>query len=187
MQPMAKLEIETKALIRDREALVAKLAEAGCELSEPKRQDDTVYVQNTGDLATFLDNDVFLRIRIQDDGKVVLTAKKPIRKAGDVLVKHEHEVIVSSADEARAMLELMGYCAAVRTVKVRRIGHAGEYEACIDDIEGLGSFIELEKMGEKEDAERIQSDMRAFLSSLGVAPEDVVTKGYDVLMLEKFA
>ena len=184
MQAMALLEIETKARVRDREELIHNLSALGCELSAPTRQDDTVYVRKPGDLATFLQNDVFLRIRIQDDGTTVLTAKRPVRKAGDVLVKYEHEVLVSSADEARAMLVLMGFSEAVRVVKVRRKGYVSGYEACLDDIEGLGTFIELEQMGAQEDAERIQAEMRAFLSSLGIAPEDAVTKGYDVLMLE---
>lgn len=181
---MAKLEIETKARIRDRDALLTKLAALGCELSVPKTQDDTVYVRNTGDLATFLGNEVFVRIRVQSDGHIVLTAKQPITKSPDQLIKHEHEVVVNSRDEAAAMLALMGFSPAVRTIKTRRTGHVNGYEVCFDDIDGLGTFIELELMGDEADGSRIQSEMGEFLASLGIAPEDRVSKGYDVLMLE---
>lgn len=178
------LEIETKARVRDREVLLEKLGSLGCVLSEPKTQDDTVYVRSIGDVATYLGNDIFMRIRIQDGARVILTAKRPITRSADQLVKHEYEVVTDSLDATKGMLELMGFFPAVRTHKVRRTGHAGRYEVCIDEIEGLGLFIELEEMGEEIDAPRIQSEMGEFLASLGVQPEDRVTRGYDVLMLE---
>lgn len=185
MQGMALLEIETKARLADRGAVMQKLEALGCAFAAPKTQDDTVYVAKTGTLEEFLSNDVFLRIRIQDGQKVVLTAKKPVRKSAEVLVKHEHEIVADSAEQARAILELMGLKPAVRTVKVRRTGHVAGYEVCIDDIEGLGSFIELEKMAEAGDAEHIQAEMGEFLASLGIEASDRVTKGYDILMLER--
>jgi adenylate cyclase class IV len=72
---MALLEIETKARLADRDAVMQKLEALGCAFVAPKTQDDTVYVAKTGTLEEFLSNDVFLRIRIQDGQKVVLTAR----------------------------------------------------------------------------------------------------------------
>ncbi len=181
---MALLEIETKARLRDRAALLEKLAALGCALAEPKTQDDTVYVKRTGDVATYLGNDTFLRIRVQDGTRVLLTAKQPITHSADQLVKREHEVTTDSLEETQQLLGLLGFFPAVRTRKTRRTGHVAGYEVCLDDIEDLGSFIELEQMGDEADAPRIQAEMGEFLASLGVQPEDRVTRGYDVLMLE---
>jgi adenylate cyclase class 2 len=178
------IEIEVKAAIRDTEKVRHALESLDCSFGEGIHQDDAVYVQATGSLETFLQNDVFLRVRVQGDGTVLLTAKKPIRKSPEELVKQEHEVVVSSADEARAILELMGYREGVRVRKIRRSAHHGAYEICLDEVEGLGTFIEIEQLGERDDARRIQEDMLAFLGSIGVAPENRVTKGYDILMLE---
>ena len=180
-----KLEIEIKARLRDREETIRQLEARGCVFDAISIQDDTVFVQKTGSLAEYLSNDVFMRIRIQNGDRTILTAKKPVRKSAEVLVKHEHETVVESAEQTKAILELLGYTAAVHTVKSRQAGHVGEYEVCLDEIEGLGSFIELEKMGDAADAEHIQAHMGEFLVSLGVAPEDRVTKGYDILMVEK--
>jgi len=165
---------------------MAKLIASGCVFSAPKTQDDMVWVEKTGSLEVFLANLVFLRIRIQDGSKVILTAKKPMGKSGDgSLVKMEHETAVESAEEMREILGMMGYTEAVRVQKTRlKADHAG-YEICFDDIEGLGSFIELERLGKQEDAEKIQKEMTEFLLSLGITAEDKVTKGYDILMLEK--
>lgn len=179
------MEIEVKAALRDVHTVQQKLESLGCVLSAPKKQDDMVYVQKTGSLEDFLSNDVFLRIRVQNDSKIILTAKKPVRKSPEELVKYEHEVVVDSEKEAQGILALMGYQQAVRTVKVRWTCAYGAYEICLDDIEGLGSFIEIEQMGEKEHAAEIQAEMFRFLKTLGIAPEDQVKKGYDILMLEK--
>ncbi len=179
------IEIEVKARIKDKAALLQKLSGLGCVLSEAKTQDDMVYVEKTGTLEEFLSNKVFLRIRVQNGSKVILTAKKPKNKTDGNLIKREHEVVVDSADEARGILSLMGYQETVRTIKSRQSAHYGEYEICLDDIEGLGSFIEVEAMGDDANAEKTQEKLWEFLSSLGVSPEDKVNKGYDILMLEK--
>ncbi len=179
------LEIETKARLLDKGGVVAQLISRGCTFTQPVVQDDTVYVRETGSLATFLSNDSFARIRIQNDGVVVLTVKKPINKSSEVLVKHEAEVVVSSAAEAERMLTLLGYVQAVHVHKIRRTGECEGFHVCIDSIEGLGDFIELEQMAHKSEADAIQARMRTFLSSLRIAPHDEVKKGYDILMIEK--
>lgn len=179
------IEIEVKAKVLDKKALMQKVSALGCTFSNPTSQDDTVYVKNTGSLETFLSNDAFLRIRIQGDGKTILTAKKPKNKSAENLIKREHEVTVNSAEEARCILELMGYQEAVRVRKTRRIAEYGDYEICLDDIEGLGSFVEVEAMGRESDAEKTQKDLWEFLKKLDISPVEKISKGYDILMLEK--
>lgn len=166
---------------------MAKLVALGCEFSPVKTQDDMVWTENTGDMATFLANKVFMRIRVQDGKKVILTAKKAKVMTGDAsLVKREHEVVVDSAEEARGILEMLGLKEAVRTVKKRQTTHYKDFEICIDEVEGLGSFIEVERIA-GEEADRIQKEMLEFLTTLGVSEDDKVSKGYDILMLEKRA
>ena len=99
------MEIEVKARLKDRATVMGKLITLGCEFSEVKTQDDMVWVEKTGSLDDFLSNKVFLRIRIQNGDEVIVTAKSPKSKQGDEsLVKREHEIVVSSADEARNIL-----------------------------------------------------------------------------------
>ncbi len=177
------MEIEVKAKLKDKDAIVQKLMKLGCEFSDTRIQDDMVWAKKIGSLKEFLSNDVFLRIRIQDGDKVILTIKSPKAKTGDVsLIKQEHEVVVSSAEEARSILLLLGLKEAVRIIKRRQVSHYKDYEICIDDIEDLGVFIEVEKIAEEKNAVEIQKDMFDFLVTLGVSPDDQVKKGYDILM-----
>ena len=209
------MEIEIKARLKDKAGVMAKLVALGCEFSPVKTQDDMVWVrrgwgpvarpepvearrgranfqqeimrdENKIDMDAFLSNKVFMRIRIQNGEKVIMTAKKPKNIAGEGnLVKREHEVVVDSAEEARAILEMLGLKEAVRVVKKRQTCAYKEFEICVDEIEGLGSFIEMEKIGDESTASQVQKDMFYFLGTLGVASEDQVKKGYDILMLEK--
>jgi predicted adenylyl cyclase CyaB len=73
----------------------------------------------------------------------------------------------------------------VRVVKKRKKTHYKDYEICLDEIENLGTFIEIEKIGNEKDADKIQKDMLDFLDKLRVSKNDIVKKGYDILMLEK--
>ena len=182
---LTSMEIEVKAKVADMNALRTKLQSLGCVFSEAITQDDTGYVRNVGSLETFLANDVFLRIRVQGDGQVIFTAKRPSKFAGDGLAKTEHEVTVSCATELAHILGLSGFVPSHHLVKTRQTAHFGRYEICLDEIESLGSFIEIEVMGEEADADAIQKDMYAFLESLGLSAVDQVKKGYDILLLEK--
>ena len=150
------MEIEVKARLKDKDGVMERLRSLGCEFSPVKTQDDMVWTEKTGAMEEFLSNKVFLRIRIQNGEKVIFTAKRPMRKDRGELVKQEHEVVVSSAEEMRAILSMLGYTEAVRAIKKRQTGAYGGYEICIDEVEGLGSFIELEKMDGNEEADHIQ-------------------------------
>lgn len=174
-------EIEVKAKIRDKVDLLQKFQIKGCTFGDPVRQDDSVYVKNIGSLEIFYLNRCFLRIRVQNDGKTIFTVK---RRQSD-LVSLEHEVEVNSKDELEQILFVLGFKKAVQVRKTRIISHCGAYEVCIDDVEGLGSYVEVEIMTDDPDTGMIQNEMFKWLTSFGVHPDDRVTKGYDVLMIEK--
>jgi|CXWL01.1.fsa_nt_gi adenylate cyclase class 2 len=174
-------EIEVKARLQRKEEVLEKIQALGCVFSEPVTQDDTVYVLNVGTLGTFLANNVFLRIRVQNDKKILFTVKNRTQD----LVATEHEVEVNSREEMENILLSLGYKAAIRVKKERQKTLYNGCEICIDDVEDLGTFIEMEKLTEEGDPTEIQDELFSFLVSVGVSPEDRVTKGYDILMFEK--
>jgi adenylate cyclase, class 2 len=122
-----------------------------------------------------------VRIREKSDGRFILTVKKPLSK--DVLTKTEHETEIKNAKEMEQALLLMGYQISNKVIKNRRTVNHGEFEICIDEVETLGSFIEIEKMS--DDVETARRELNDFLTALGVASEDEVHKGYDIMTVEK--
>jgi adenylate cyclase class 2 len=174
-------EIEVKARLKHVDQIIKKLTTLECVLSEPIRQIDTVYAKIIGTVDEYLKNDHFLRIREKSDGRFIFTVKKPLSKS--VLTKSEHEIEVKNAKELEQAIFLMGYQAANRVVKLRRTAHFGEFEICIDDVEGLGSFIEIEKMSDGN-IDLVRKELNEFLFSLGISPNDEVSKGYDIMAIE---
>lgn len=176
-------EVEVKARLRDPETLIKKLQTLGCVLSESIRQIDTVYTRIAATtVEEYLKNDHFVRIREKSDGRFVFTVKKPSSKT--LLTKTEYETEIKNAKELEQALFLMGYARANVVIKNRRTAHYKAFEICIDAVDDLGSFIELEKMTDG-DAESARRELNAFLSELGVSSRDEVHKGYDIMAIEK--
>jgi len=175
-------EIEIKARLRDKAAVVRKLKTLGCVFDKSITQEDTVYAENVGSLKAFNTNKIFLRLRVKNGTKIFFTLKKPMANYLDAI---EHEVEVSSRDEMEKALFLMGYKEAERVKKVRETTRYNGCAICVDEVEDLGSFIEMEKLAEGGDSVKIQEELFKFFLSLGISPEDRVWSGYDILMMEK--
>jgi len=175
-------EIEVKAHLKDREAIVKALTDFGCVLSEPIRQIDTVYSKTSETTADYNSaNEHFLRIRKTSDGKVLFTVKEKMKQH---MASKEFETEVKDGDALEQAILLMGYSVANGLDKTRTTAHYKDYEICLDDVQELGSFIEVEKFSD-EDPSKVTEELFQFLTTLGVAREDQVFKKYDTLIMEK--
>jgi adenylate cyclase, class 2 len=169
-------EIEVKARVQEFDSLLKKLSELGCEVTLPISQKDVVFTDGETDPKK---RNI---IRIRDTkGKHILTLK---RDREDELDCIEIETEVGDPEAMRDMLHMMGYEERVRVNKLRRKAAYRDYEICLDEVEGLGSFIEVEKISE-ESGEAIKNEILEFLISLGVSPNDRVFHGYDTLLEQK--
>ena len=148
-------EIEIKARLREKDSVMNRLEGLGCIFSEPVRQEDIVYAEKIGSLETFLSNKVWLRVRVNNGTDIIFTAKG---ERTTPLVATEHEVKINSKEEIQKMLSLMGYQEAIRINKIRVTTEYNGCEICFDEVEGLGSFIEMEKLTESGDAEKYKKN-----------------------------
>jgi adenylate cyclase class 2 len=90
----------------------------------------------------------------------VHTLKLKIPQA-NALACIEHEVAVDDANAMAAMLVAMGYRPTVRIRKRRRTARFGDITPCLDDVDGLGLFLEAETMATPDmDAPAIQGGLR---------------------------
>lgn len=175
-------EVEVKAKLQNKNEIMTKLSELGCSFEPAVTQNDVVFVQDISSLEAFKKNDFFLRIRVKNNSKAIFTIKK--RGVND-LDSLEHESGIDNKEEIEKALLMLGYKEAVRINKTRVITHYKGDEICIDEVEGLGSFIEMERLTEEGDSEKIQIELFEFFLSLGIKLEDRVTSGYDTLTLKK--
>jgi adenylate cyclase, class 2 len=179
-------EVEVKAHIQNKDSVMSTLTAQGWSFSAPKRQEDTVYVRETGSIPVYLANHDFLRLRKEENGTVLLTLKHHIGRADNPnSAPHEYETTVGSREEIERMLLTLGFKEAVRINKVRVKAKKDTWEICVDEVEGLGSFIEIEEMTAVEDITAIQKSMTDFLSTLGISGESSNLERYDILLLRK--
>lgn len=175
-------EIEVKAKVDNLEELAKKLESLGIELSEPITQNDQTFVdENYGDYAAFQPDKNILRIR-ENNEKFIFTLKQPKSNEMDAL---ERETEITDPTEFKEALLLMGYKSVVEIHKVRRKAKYKDYEICLDEVKELGTFVEVEKITNDDNAEEVQEGLFQFLESLGVKREDGVTNGYDTMVYKK--
>jgi adenylate cyclase class 2 len=101
--------------------------------------------------------------------------------------KLEAETAVGDDEAMERIIAYLGYDTLIRVNKVRTKTHVGEIEICLDEVEGLGTFIEVERMiADDGDGEAAIAGLEEFLKGLGIAKIDrVFTRGYDVLLYER--
>lgn len=172
-------EIEVKAHLRDEQAVINSLNTMGIELSVPIVQKDRVFFPK-GLAPGVVPPAPALRIREQN-GKYLFTYKLPKENG---LAKIEHESEISNPEAMASMCESLGFVEIIKINKTRRKAKYKDYEICLDEIEGLGSYIEMEKMTD-ENPDIVQDELFNFLKTLGVSEEDRVFKGYDLLIFDK--
>lgn len=175
-------EIEVKARVLDLTELTKKLEGLRVSLSEPIIQNDETFVdQNYGDYAKFQPGKNVLRIR-ENNGKFIFTLKQPQSNELDCF---ERETEINDPKEFKEALLLMRYKPVVEIHKVRRKAKYKDYEICLDDVKELGAFVEVEKITDDENADKVQDELFSFLESLGVTKDNREMRGYDTLVYLK--
>jgi adenylate cyclase, class 2 len=171
-------EIEVKYRVRDLEALVVGLKERGIELGEPVYQDDQAYAPAGW---RFGDNKLgvsFVRLRTIAD-RHLFALKQPGENAQACL---EYETEVADRAQMHAAILNMGFYATVRVAKTRRAATIGDIELCVDDLDGVGAFLELERMvPDRTPAVDVQKELAGFVEGLGIEAERTA-ETYDSLV-----
>ena len=85
------------------------------------------------------------------------------------LASDEYEFVVDDGNAARQMLTALGWQKVVTVDKIRFESKTEYYTICIDEVAGLGLFIELEVLTEDSaDVKNIQQQMCNFLKNLDI-------------------
>jgi adenylate cyclase class 2 len=157
-----KMEVELKFPVADRAALEAGLATLGAAISGPHIEVDTYFSHPARDFAR---TDEALRLRRKKD-TFFITYKGP---KIDAATKTRREIELPLAvDEAGfpswfGLLEVLGFAKVGEVRKSRRKAHVRwqnqDVEVSLDEVDGLGLFVELELVveGNEETGEVLES------------------------------
>lgn len=174
-------EVEIKAKVANKQSLIDSIVSAGIQLSTPIKQHDVVYGQKG--VADNAPGSIWLRIRTENDAKTIFTLKQQYKGGLDSI---EHETDVSDADELASIISRLGFELYSDLTKTRQKAKLNNIEICVDDVEGLGVFIEAEQLVEDNaDGQSIVEELWTVLERFNVSRSDEVFEGYDVLMNRK--
>jgi len=171
-------EVEVKYSVRDAEALLLALKREGIALGQPVFQDDQAYAPTGWSYGDVKLGVSFARLRTVD-GQHTFTIKRPAENA---LSCDEFETAVVDRKQMHLAIAAMGYCPTTRIAKTRRTAEFGDMAVCVDEVDGLGTFLELERIvPDNVCGEAVQAELAQFVASLDVEAERT-TQTYDSLV-----
>lgn len=137
-----------------------------------KRQIDTVFLLPEQVDAPITPGSKIMRVRdvLNPETGELQQSLMTLKVEGQTkLVSDEYEFVVDDGNAARQMLTALGWQEVVTVDKVRLESKTEDYTICIDEVAGLGLFIELEVLTEDSaDVKNIQQQMCNFLKNLDI-------------------
>ena len=175
------IEMEIKAFLRDEVCVRAKLSQCGCQWKDTQYQVDTIYVQDK--VLSDVNTPIF---HIRRQGSLSILTLKILES--DLDTATELELEISDALTMQDILYAIGFKELVRVAKHRDTTHFDGFNICIDKVENLGTFIEIERVESTMDNQQTVYDgIMHLLVSLGISKSDVTKKKYYKMILDKQA
>ncbi len=163
------MEVEVKFKVDSFDQVLDKLSSMGAKFLGSHHEKDVYFTP-------FSEKEV-LRLRYSDAG-MVLTYKRIIpNDSTQSAIELESRV----DGEIESILESIGHRRVVEKEKHREMYSLDKVTVNLDDVKGLGKFVELEYIGEQQDGERI---LRGVSEKLGFSWGARITKPYIRQLLE---
>lgn len=177
---MYEVEVKVRA---DHEGVRAALAGIDATRVERVVQEDTYYAAPDRD---FAETDEALRIRRErSDGErdARLTYKGPLVES-ESKTREEFETGVDDGAAMGDILERLGYDPVATVRKERERYEYGGYEVVLDDVDGLGEFVEIETEASASSLEAERTGAIEIMGLLDLDPREQLQTSYLELLLE---
>jgi adenylate cyclase class 2 len=175
-------EVEVK-VAADLDAVATQLAERDADLTGDVVQVDTYYDAPHRD---FAETDEALRVRRETragETTARITYKGPLVES-ESKTREEFETGVDDGETADAIFEHLGFEPAATVRKDRRFYDYEGYTVTLDDVEGVGQFVEVETETDEAGVEAAREGAYDVLRELGLDPEDQTRTSYLGMLLD---
>jgi predicted adenylyl cyclase CyaB len=164
--------IEIKARCPDLNALRQRLAERGIPRVEQMRQVDTYFAVSHG------------RLKLRE---VAGTQAQLIQyDRPDAPAAHPSDYVIAPVAEPRSLKDALARALGLRTVveKRRELYLWGRTRIHLDEVTGLGSFLELETVIADQTQEAAEQECREVQAALEIREEELVSGSYADLLAD---
>lgn len=181
------IEVEIKMPIADLDTIKRKLLKMGFKETAILEERDTYFDNRQGDIRA---NGEALRVRETKDyltgesrAQINFKGKKLDTRT---MTREELETGVEDGEICRNILQVIGYAPAdPEVIKDRTMMQKESITACLDNVRGLGGFLELEILADSEEEKDVAlKRIENILTRLGYQISDTVRMSY-LSMLQK--
>lgn len=177
-------EIEIQAKIFDPVDAENKIAKVGKFIKE-RKQIDKYFVTPQNDFFSKNPPIEYLRIR-QEDGKNHLNySYLHFDDKGFLKVTDEYETLVDKPETVEEIFNKIGLINKVTVVKTRKYFECDGFEVTLDNVEGLGDFMEVEAKKDFGGVDATRTACQKFLDDLGIKYEVKKEMGYPRMLYKK--
>lgn len=171
------MEIEIRAKIKNQNEIKKKLQGLGAKLIKDTKQIDKYF----GEMSLYRKIGYSFLMRVRKEGnKTFLTYKgAKMNKDG---IWEEYEFSINDSKAAEAMLKDMGLEKITEIRKKRTEYKLNGLTICLDAIEGLGNFVEIES---KTNNSLGKNKLEMLAKKLNIEKDQIVHKGYLTMLLSK--
>lgn len=176
------LEIELKAALTEVQAqtIPKRLLALGFQPGEAVRELDVYF--NGGQERDFRKTDEALRLRQVQKLRTGRTETRMTYKGPKLddrsSTRTEYEITVNALETARKLLEALGFHPAASVEKVRQTLEKDEVTVCLDQVTGLGAYLELEILQESGSQQQAVDALLNLLDALNVSRQALTRDSY---------
>ena len=187
LKKIENFEIEIKIPIEDPERIMRRLLIRGFQKYQKVIEEDMYYNSEYHDVRK---HDEALRIRKTRDlltGKTRAQINFKGKKMDQIsMSRREYETGIEDPDCMEKILGAIGFTRVAGVKKIRNYLRREEMTACLDQVENLGDFLELEVIVRKENLrEKCLVQMREILQELGLSMDNTVRTSYLSMLMDK--
>jgi len=174
MEPLADQTVEIKARCTDPEEMAVIIRKLGAEFKGRQSQVDTFYRVPHGRL----------KLRRSESEECLIGYRRPDHRGP----KHCLVNLYPCRDTGqldRVLSDALGVRIVVK--KERDIYRLGDTKFPLDNVEGLGSFVEIEVLGRRgvDSVDKLRAACEKYLGLLGIRREDLIAESYGDMLLKR--
>ncbi len=177
------IEVEIRTIVKNPSELEDKLSQ-NYRLIKQKRQVDEYFLHPSRNFYQNPDIREYFRIRTEGTNSILAYHKAHI-KDGKKTHTDEYEVKTDDSTKLKEILLNLSFKPFVTVTKNRQVFDCGDFEACLDHIEELGYFLEIEAKKDFGDIPQTEQECFNFLKKIGVDYLPAPDKGYPDMIADK--
>ena len=181
------IEVEIKLKIKNKKQVIDSLKTIGFLEGRYVVETDTYYTSSHHDFAA---RGEALRIRKVENPKsgkeTCLITYKGAKLDQVSMTRQELETEVGDGETVRKILEIIGFCPVSPVEKQRLYLRKDNMTACLDEVKGLGNYLELEILTDTEEKRtEALKQIEDVLKVLGYSMKDTTRTSYLSMLMKK--